>query len=76
MTGIRPWVFFLSLGCLAAYLLDAEASVPFFLVWSVAGIVLAMEADKRLNRQGRDNRKAGRGELRPRGGRPMEFSRY
>ena len=68
MTGVRPWVFFLSLGCLAAYLLDAEASAPFFIVWGAAGIVLAAEADKRLNRQDRDNHATTRHELRPRSG--------
>lgn len=25
MTGIRSWMFFLSLGCLAAYLLEADS---------------------------------------------------
>lgn len=72
MTGVRPWVFFVSLGCLAAYLLDVETSLPFFIVWSAAGLVLALEADKRLNkrlnRRERDNRDAGRHEFRPRSG--------
>ena len=68
MTGIRPWAFFLSLGCLAAYLLDAEASAPFFVVWGVAGFVLSTEADKRLNRRDRDDHATHRRELRPRSG--------
>ena len=68
MTGIRPWVFFLSLGCVAAYLLDAEASLPFFIVWSAAGLVFALEADKRLNRREHESHRADRHEFRPRSG--------
>ena len=68
MTGIRPWIFFLSLGALAAWLLDFEASAPFFVVWSAAAIVLAIETDKRLNRRDRDSRGAERREFRPRCG--------
>ena len=68
MTGIRPWVFFLSLGCVAACLLDADASLPFFIVWSTAGLVLAMETDKRLNRRERDSLRVERHEFRPRSG--------
>ena len=54
MTSVRPWFCFVALGVLAAWLLDAETFAPFFIVWGVAGIVLAVEADNTLKRRERD----------------------
>ena len=51
MTSPYPWLFFITLGFFAAFLLDADEAVPFFLVWGLAGILLAVEADKALKQR-------------------------
>ncbi len=48
MKSIWPWVFYIALGVAAALLLDADASIPFFIIWAVAGICMAIEADNTL----------------------------
>jgi hypothetical protein len=48
MKSIWPWLFYIALGVAAALLLDADAFVTFFIIWSVAGICLASEADNTL----------------------------
>lgn len=48
MKSIWPWVFYIALGVAAALLLDADAFVTFFIIWAVAGICLAIEADNTL----------------------------
>ena len=48
MKSIWPWLFYIALGVAAALLLDADASIPFFIIWAVAGICMAIEADNTL----------------------------
>lgn len=87
MTSPYPWLFFIALGILAGLLLDAEASVPFFILWGVAGVVLAVKMDNAL-KQRKDRNRAGPNSNQPAIGaisahhdnntqkQRMEFSRY
>jgi hypothetical protein len=48
MKSIWPWLFYIALGVAAALLLDADASIPFFIIWALAGLCMAIEADNAL----------------------------
>ena len=66
MTSVFPWLFYVVLGFFAAFLLDADGAVPFFAVWGLVGILLAIEADKALKQRkdqgdgGRPNKRGSR----------------